>query len=167
MKPKKSSYPPVNVGSSFMLVILVILCMVVFAMLSLSGALRDENYSRKTTDRTTAYYNANNIAEEKLKKIDQMLFDISKETNLYTPDYQQKALDSLKNIEGVTVSPNEEVQNALMIQYLVPVGDDDSESLRVTLAANDRNLEGYYRITEWKQISTQEWKGDSSLPLLQ
>ena len=39
MKPKKNSYPPVNVGSSFMLVILVILCMVVFAMLSLSGAL--------------------------------------------------------------------------------------------------------------------------------
>ena len=79
----------------------------------------------------------------------------------------QKALASLENIEGITVSPNEEVQNALIIQYLVPVGDDDSESLRVTLAANDRDIEGYYRITEWKQISTQEWKGDSSLPLLQ
>ena len=167
MKPKKNSYPPVNVGSSFMLVILVILCMVVFAMLSLSGAVRDENYSKKTTDRTTAYYKANNLAEERLEKVDQILFDISKETNLYTSDYQQKTLASLENIEGITVLPNEEVQNALIIQYLVPVGDDDSESLRVTLAANDRDIEGYYRITEWKQISTQEWKGDSSLPLLQ
>ena len=64
MKEKKVSYPPINIGTSFMLVIFILLCMVSFAILSLSSALRDYDYSKQTADRTTAYYEACNEAEE-------------------------------------------------------------------------------------------------------
>lgn len=64
MKEKKSSYPPINMGTSFMLVIFILLCMVIFAILSLSSALRDYDYSKQIADRTTAYYEACNEAEE-------------------------------------------------------------------------------------------------------
>lgn len=64
MKEKKSSYPPINIGTSFMLVIFILLCMVIFAILSLSSALRDYDYSKQKADRTKSYYEACNEAEE-------------------------------------------------------------------------------------------------------
>lgn len=166
MKIKKNSYPPVNVGSSFMLVILVILCMVVFAMLSLSGALRDQRYSTKTVDRTTSYYHANNLAEEKLSEIDQILFDISKETHLYTKDYQNIAISTLKDIEGIQVSADGHTENAILIEYTVPVGETESLDIKLTANNSQADTDGYYSILQWKQINTKEWNGDSTLPLL-
>ena len=64
MKEKKSSYPPINMGTSFMLVIFILLCMVIFAILSLSSALRDYDYSKQKADRIKSYYEACNEAEE-------------------------------------------------------------------------------------------------------
>lgn len=64
MKEKKASYPPINLGTSFMLVIFILLCMVIFAVLSLSSALKDYDYSKQIADRTSAYYEACNKAEE-------------------------------------------------------------------------------------------------------
>lgn len=166
MKQKKNSYPPVNVGSSFMLVILVILCMVVFAILSLSGALRDSGYSSKTVDRTTAYYQANNIAEEKLAEIDYILSEVAKETEMFTLNYKNAAISSLNNLDGIIVSADESDENIIIIQYSIPIGEE--ELLQVSLTANDRNTEnsGYYYITEWKQLSTKDWNADSTLPLM-
>ena len=64
METKKTSYPPINIGTSFLLVIFIILCMVIFAVLSLSGALKDYEYSSQNAERTAAYYEACNQAEE-------------------------------------------------------------------------------------------------------
>lgn len=69
MKSKKRSYPPIFIGSSFMLVIFIVLCMVIFALLSFSSAKRDFDYSLKNAQRTTEYYKANNLAEKKLAQI--------------------------------------------------------------------------------------------------
>lgn len=64
MKTKKSSYPPINIGTSFLLVIFIVLCMIIFSALSLSSASKDYEYSKKNADRTQAYYEACNQAEE-------------------------------------------------------------------------------------------------------
>lgn len=47
-----------------MLVIFILLCMVIFAILSLSSALRDYDYSKQKADRIKSYYEACNEAEE-------------------------------------------------------------------------------------------------------
>ena len=73
MKQKKISYPPIYMGASFMLVIFIILCMVIFAVLSLSAAAKDYEYSQKNAHRTIEYYTANNLAEEKIAEIDRTL----------------------------------------------------------------------------------------------
>lgn len=64
MNRKKFSYPPINMGTSFLLVIFIILCMVVFAVLSLSSALKDYEASKQNAARISAYYQACNKAEE-------------------------------------------------------------------------------------------------------
>ena len=75
MKIKKTSYPPVNIGTSFMLVLFLILCMIIFAVLSLSTALKDQAFSQKNAVLISEYYMANNAAEEKLAEIDQAIAD--------------------------------------------------------------------------------------------
>lgn len=61
---KKRTYPPVSMGISLILVTFIILCMVILSILSLSGAWKDYQYSEKNAQRTSAYYEANNTAEE-------------------------------------------------------------------------------------------------------
>jgi hypothetical protein len=70
MREKKAAYPPINIGTSFMLVIFILLCMVIFAVLSLSSALKDYDYAVQKADRTKAYYEACNEAEEIYAKIE-------------------------------------------------------------------------------------------------
>ena len=119
MKTKKIAYPPIQIGTSFMLVIFLTLCMVIFAVLSLSSAVKDYNYSQKNAARTTAYYEACNAAEPPTKN----------ET----------------------------------ISYTVPI--DEDELLQVVLTTQPQG-EKPYTITSWQQLSTSEWTGDQTLPVL-
>ena len=54
-KKKRGSYPGIQIGTSYLLVIFVILCLVTFATLSLSSAKRDQSYSQQLAGRETAY----------------------------------------------------------------------------------------------------------------
>ena len=73
MKNKKFSYPPLQIGTSFMLLIFIILSMVTFAVLSLSSSMKDYEYSQKAAQQTSEYYAACNKAEEKLAQINHEL----------------------------------------------------------------------------------------------
>lgn len=70
MECKKNTVsPPLNIGISFMLIVFLILCMVIFAVLSFSNATKDYHYSEENAAKTTAYYDASNRAEEKMVEI--------------------------------------------------------------------------------------------------
>lgn len=60
---------PSNIGISFMLIVFLILCMVIYAVLSFSNAAKDYQYSEEKAAKTTAYYDASNRAEEKMVEI--------------------------------------------------------------------------------------------------
>ncbi len=64
MRTKKFSYPPFYAGISLLLVIFLILCMVIFAVLSLAGATKDYQASKTNALQKKAYYEACNKAEE-------------------------------------------------------------------------------------------------------
>ena len=70
--PKKKPLR-LNVGTSSILMIFVILCLVCFATLSIISASADNKLSNKVLERTTAYYNACNEAEISLSQIDNAL----------------------------------------------------------------------------------------------
>ena len=67
---KKTSRPLLTAGTSTLLLIFLSLCLLTFAVLSLLSARADRNLSRKTADRTTAYYEACNQAENRIGEID-------------------------------------------------------------------------------------------------
>ncbi len=64
----KTPFPSMNIGTSFLLVTLIILCFIIFSALSLSSTIKDMKYSQKNADRVTAQYQANNLAEHMLAK---------------------------------------------------------------------------------------------------
>lgn len=75
MKQKKNTFLPANIGLSFMLVLLIILCMIILAVLSFSTALKDQHLSETHAKTVTQYYQANNLAQEKLAEIDKEIAD--------------------------------------------------------------------------------------------
>ena len=71
MKKKFSS--GFNIGSSSILVTFVLLCLVTFAALSFLSANSDYRLSRQTAERTTAFYEANQMAEIYMANIEALL----------------------------------------------------------------------------------------------
>lgn len=56
MNKEKRKIGFVNIGTASLLVVFLTLCLVAFAMLSLSTAKSDYAFSQKQAERTTAYY---------------------------------------------------------------------------------------------------------------
>lgn len=65
-----------HVGLSSILLIFVSLCLISFGVLSLASANADRKLSQKVLDRSTAYYNACNLAEETLCETDTTLREL-------------------------------------------------------------------------------------------
>ncbi len=77
MKDKQQSYF-VNIGSSSLLVIFLILCLVTFAILSLSSAKSDYTFSERLAEHKRAYYEASARAEDIVGEIDSILYETSR-----------------------------------------------------------------------------------------
>lgn len=131
MKPKKNTFLPANIGLSFMLVLFIILCMIILAVLSLSTALKDQHLSETHAKTVSQYYQANNLAQEKLAQIDNEI------------------------LEGkVTAST---------LTFTIPI--DETRALQVVLDIHPEK-ETRYTIVSWNQISTADWNGTQTLPVL-
>lgn len=63
MAKRNASGPPAAVGGSSLLVIFAVLCLTVFALLTLSTAAADGRLSRDAADAVEAYYQADSQAE--------------------------------------------------------------------------------------------------------
>lgn len=83
---KKRSSFNLNIGASSILVIVIILCLVCFAGLSVASANADYQLSKKLSERTTAYYNA---ASQSFK-------------DLYKAKKESPLADSFNNTYSVT-----------------------------------------------------------------
>ena len=145
-KKKRGSYPGIQIGTSYLLVIFVILCLVTFATLSLSSAKRDQSYSQQLASRETAYCEANAKAAQIMAQIDDAF---AKEDPVF----------AIRQIEGVTA---EEDGENLDISYVVPV--TDSQNLEVEILADP--VKGTQKVVKWKESASEKWEEKSILPVL-
>lgn len=146
MKKDKQQSSFVNIGSSSLLIIFLILSLVTFAILSLSGAKSDYSFSQRLANHKTAYYEASNRAERILGQIDEALA-------------ANETLDG-QQLEGIALQAEEGI-----ITFSVPM--EENQALLVELEVNDYTKdETYYTIKTWQIISTKAWEGDQSIQLL-
>ena len=142
MSNKRKSYG-VNIGSSSILLIFVILCLVSFAVLSIVSAQTDYKLSCKLAERTTKYYEANNEVEAYLRDLQASLDKIYKDSATADDYFALAGHDTTFSIQ---LSDQQMLNVHLTILY---PGDG----------------KGYYEINTWKVETQDTLELDDTLPV--
>ncbi|WP_418752082.1 hypothetical protein [Frisingicoccus sp.] len=178
MKRNKQQSTFVNIGSSSLLIVFLVLCLTTFAILSLSSAQSDYSFSKRSAEHKTEYYEASSRAEMILGEIDQILAETAEQVNAAQKNAVQEKADSElasfelaaaarldgKEIDNIPLSCTG-TEGETIISYQVPSGA--KQALNVSLLiTNDSEHENYYKIQAWQLISTSDWNADNSLNLI-
>ena len=163
---EKAPAPFFNIGASSLLVIFLILCLVTFAILTLTSAKSDADFAEKLAHHKTNYYAACNTAESTLDEIDAVLADawqLSDTAAVFTEiETQVTALDSREQLQFSM----DFTQSEPTVSYAVAIDDKQNLCVTLTLAAAPAKGEAYYRISQWQVQSSGEWNGDQTLNLM-
>lgn len=124
-----------NVGSSSILLIFVILCLVSFATLSIVSANADHKLSTKLLERTTAYYEACNEAESNLAAIDSTLASVYKESA-----GEEEYFSTVGHSKSYAIAVSDLQTLQVSIEILYPKTAEDP----------------FYKITCWQVVNTGE-----------
>ncbi len=133
MASKSNNTTGVNVGTSSLLLVFVVMCLVSFATLATVSANADKKLNSKIVERTSGYYDACNQAEARIADIDSTLKGLY-DSGLSRDEYFAQAGQS--------------------IDFAIPVSDVQtlSVSLDVNYPVNDRDV--FYEVTCWKLETT-------------
>ncbi len=142
----KTNHVNLNLGTSSLLLIFVVLSLVSFAVLSLSSALSDKKLTDKTVEKNVSYYEACNEAYEKLADLDKKLIDIYK-TSTDEASYLKACED-------------------LDLEMIIPVTEYQGLEVKVTPNYPTSDNDVFYSITAWKLIHTSEPKLDFSINVM-
>lgn len=163
---EKAPAPFFNIGASSLLIIFLILCLVTFAILTLTSAKSDADFAEKLAHHKMNYYTACNTAESTLDEIDAVLADawqLSDTAAVFTEiETQLTALDSREQLQFSM----DFTQSEPTVSYAVAIDDKQNLCVTLTLAAAPAKGEAYYRISQWQVQSSGEWNGDQTLNLM-
>lgn len=134
-----------GVGSSSILVIFVILCLVSFATLSIVSANADYKLSSKVLNRSTAYYEATNQAEHSLAQLDKTL------QNIYENSSSE---EEYFNSVGENKS------------FAIPISDLQTLEICVKILYPKTAEETFYQIKSWQVVVTGDLDYESTLNVI-
>lgn len=135
----------INIGSASIIMVFSVLCLTVFAVLSLITANSEYKLAVKSTDVIKNYYAADNAATEKLAVLKDT-FD----------DGDFAAVQTKATELGIIC---ESVGEDVTLSFEEKVTDTQALSVKATYTSGD------FRIDEWKLISTDEWNADAGFEL--
>lgn len=136
-----------NIGLPSIMLIFVVLCLIAFGVLSLVSANADRKLSQKVLDRSVAYYNACNLAEEKLCEIDSVLKDAYRE-NPDRADY----------ISAISALPTKFTFEISEIQYL---------EMTLSYLYPESTIEPFYVLQSWRVVTNDDLDYDTGLHLIE
>lgn len=145
MSKRKNDFS-LNIGTSSILFIFVILCLVCFSVLSLASAMSDYNLSLRVSSNSTAYYEACNEAEQMLADADRTL------SKLYST--------------GISRTGYFE-QVGRKKTFAIPVTDIQTLNIEIKILYPASSGEPFYEVTFWKLETTGSLEYDDSLPVYQ
>lgn len=145
---KKKRYG-MNVGISSLLVILVILCLVCFAGLSVVSAVADQRLTDKLAVRTTSYYEAVSLANKELSTLDEQLHAFYEEST--------SEEDFLGKIKESFADP---------LTFSYEISDTQSLVVSVTPIYPQSSADSCLSITQFQVVTTANLTQDTSLSVL-
>lgn len=178
MKKDKQQSSFVNIGSSSLLIIFLVLSLVAFAVLSLVSAHSDHKLTGRLAAHKTEYYEASSKAERILAKMDAVFIEQAEEAGDNLADYPKAVVDELLSgsfLEGVDLTytiferENKNVSSdkdsLLELGFTIPISE--KQALKVILYINDyTQSDTYYKVQAWQIISTEKWEGSQAIQLI-
>lgn len=143
-RDRSSDRPTLTLGMSSLLVVFLILCLVTFAVLTLSGARSDYEFALRLSNRRQAETAAGNEAQKIWAQVDRRLMECA----------ENGSEPNLADL-GVKIEKN---------RIFWETSVDEGQSLMVELTVTNKG-EHYCEITAWKLVSTTE-RSEDTLPLL-
>ena len=141
MSKKKQSFN-LNVGTSSILFIFVILTLISFAVLSLVSALTDYRLSKDVANNTTNYYEASGMLEEQISEVDNSLKDLY-DTGISRAGYFE--------------------QTGTERSFAYPISDLQSLNATIKILYPENEGEPFYEITSWMVITTGSIEYDDTI----
>ena len=138
-----------NIGTSTLIVIFIVLCLVTFSVLSLGNAKSDAALSERNADAVTEYYRADALGKTFLKQVDQILLESAAQGGT-TLQQKEHAIESLSDYY-------DEEQDLLLID--IPMHFD--QALRVELSPDWDTMT--LRIHTWAVYNTVDYDIDQSI----
>ncbi len=132
----------INIGSSSILLIFVILCLVAFATLSIVSANADAKLSTKVAERTQAYYQAHNQATADVTRLDETL---------------AQAFASCKN------ETEYYAQVGYQEAFTYPITDLQNLSVKINILYPQHSGDPFYEIAAWQVITTGDVEYENNM----
>lgn len=143
----------INIGTSSILVIFVILSLVTFAALSYLSAKSDYTLSVEAANRTASYYDANRLAELYLANIEELL-----SRNEAAAGSKEQYFAGVENQfagnNNITVENNDGVYS---LSYTVAVTKGQNLDVKLIVHYPDGEDDRLYHIDKWTTSTNQEW----------
>lgn len=147
----------ISTGTTTIVLIFVLLCLLTFSVLSLVSAQANMRMSQKSADRTSDFYKAENTASDLLYTVIQC---VEKKQNLENEEDFLKAVQTeLEPIDEITFT------DSTTLNWQVPVEEEQSLNVTVVLSHKPFPNGNHYKITSWNTSSSYDWGADQTLPL--
>lgn len=143
----------INIGTSSLILILIVLCLVTFGVLSLSSAKSSLNLAERNVAAAEEYYSLDNLGQEFLQRLDMEL------TKLWTDGQTESGY--IEEIAGLYGGQYDSGTNQIHSVFQM-----DGGGLLLYVAVEpvfDR--EERYQIAAWKTMNSEEYDIDNSMPV--
>jgi hypothetical protein len=154
-----------NIGFSTILITFVMICIVTFCALALLTANSDYKLSKKVADRTTGYFQAEELAYQIIADIDKQLSAIYS-AHSGEENYKQNAAEILQKYADEHTDIRFTTDDSLCVSYTIPVTDTQTLSVSLQVCYPPTSDGVFYQLTEWKSITEYPQEDDTSLHLL-
>lgn len=154
MHENKAKTPAANIGSSLLLVIFLILCLVMFATLSVTTARSNYLLSQREAERVTAKTAADNASQQVLAALP-----------LLCESADTASAETVTTAAGdipVAIMPQENGHTVFSWQ----IGISDTQALSVAVDLSSLDHPKTYTITRWQTIKTTDWSSTDTVQVL-
>lgn len=158
---KERKMPFLGIGAASIILVLAIVCLSVFATLTLSSAQGDYTLSKKNLDRTTSYYKATNLVNEKISQIDEKLWNVYRRSK-NKKSYMKRVKKSVSTIEGVSYHNKKKT-----VEFQQEITGSQRISVKLKIKYPTKKNDICYEVIQWKNESIGAWNKDDSLKVYQ
>ncbi|WP_434688038.1 short-chain dehydrogenase [Hungatella sp. SB206] len=147
---KQESGFKANIGSSFLILIFIVMCLVTFGMLSLTSAKSDLSLANRNADAVTEYYRADTEGEAFYRMV--------------AGEVKAACTNASGHEERLAL-----LEKALGEYYrggaaVTEVAMERAQALHIELEP-DLDGEGSVRVAKWNVIQTEDYEIDDSMPV--